>query len=205
MNRLIYIADPMCSWCHGFSPTLTKLVTHYEQQLGFSMVMGGLRPGGHTPWDQKMRDFLRHHWEEVARKTGQPFSYDLLEQEHFKYDTEPACRAVCVVKAMVSEKAFLFFKAIQHAFYFLNNDPNDLAFYLPICEDLGIDAADFSAKFQSDEYKDLTKRDFAYSHQLGVRGFPTLVLINDGKVQVVVRGYAEFDGIKERIDELLRN
>lgn len=203
MNRLIYIADPMCSWCHGFTPTITKLAKHYHKQLSFSLIMGGLRPGGHTPWDQKMRDFLRHHWEEVAERTGQPFTYDLLEQDHFNYDTEPACRAVCVVRDMIPAKAFLFFKAIQHAFYFLNNDPNELAFYLPLCDELDIDKADFKAKFQSEEYKDRTKLDFAHSRKLGVRGFPTLMLIKGEEVHLVSPGYAEFDSIKERVDGLL--
>lgn len=203
MNKLIYVADPMCSWCHGFTPTITKLVEHYQDKLSLSLIMGGLRPGGHTPWDQKMKDFLRHHWEEVAKKTGQPFTYDLLEQDHFKYDTEPSCRAVCVVRDMAVDKAFMFFKAIQNAFYFLNNDPNELDFYLPLCEELGINTQEFTTKFESDEYRQRTKLDFTHSRQLGVRGFPTLLLMKGEEIQVVSPGFAEFDRIQMRIDELL--
>lgn len=204
MNRLIYIADPMCSWCHGFTPTITKLAQHYQAQLSFSIIMGGLRPGGHTPWDQKMKDFLRHHWEEVASKTGQPFTYDLLERDHFKYDTEPSCRAVCVVRDMAPAKTFVFFKAIQYAFYFLNNDPNELDFYWPICEELDIDVTEFTTKFKSDAYRERTKLDFTHSRQLGVKGFPTLLMIKGEEVHVVSPGFAEFDQLQERIDGLLK-
>lgn len=203
MNRLIYIADPMCSWCHGFTPTITKLVGHYQNQLNFSLVMGGLRPGGHTPWDQKMKDFLKHHWEEVARKTGQPFSFDLLEWDRFSYDTEPSCRAVCVVRDLSYAKTFDFYKAIQNAFYVLNNDPNELAFYLPLCKELDIDTEDFASKFESDVYKEKTKLDFAHSRQLGVKGFPTLMMSKGEEIHMVSPGFAAFDRIRLRIDALL--
>lgn len=200
MNRLIYIADPMCSWCHGFSPVLTQVIDHYKDQLPFSMIMGGLRPGGHEPWDQKMKDFLRHHWEEVANKSGQPFSYGLLEQENFKYDTEPSCRAVCVVRDMDADKAFPFFKAIQHAFYYLNNDPNELAFYEPLCEQLAIDKDQFTKLFNSSEYQQRTAADFKQSQNMGIRSFPSLVLAKGESGQMVARGYATFDQVKDRIE-----
>ena len=203
MNRLIYIADPMCSWCYGFIPELQQLMQHYKNDLRFSIIMGGLRPGGGTPWNQEMKDFLRHHWEEITEKTKQPFKFGLLEKEVFNYDTEPACRAVVVARDMAPEKTFLFFKAVQHAFYFLNNDPNELEFYLPICDKLNIDKKDFENNFYSEEYKKKTKMDFAHSRQLGIRGFPSLVLwTGEESLKLVTHGFAEFEKMRETVDAM---
>ena len=42
MTHLIYIADPMCSWCYGFGPELTSLLdTLPDARL--DIVLGGLR------------------------------------------------------------------------------------------------------------------------------------------------------------------
>ena len=89
-EEIIYVGDPMCSWCWGLSPQLNAL-QRYGQQLGipFSLVMGGLRPGGGEAWNADFKGFLKHHWEEVTQRSGQPFGYGLFDLEDFNYDTEP--------------------------------------------------------------------------------------------------------------------
>lgn len=46
MQTLLYIADPLCSWRYGFRDEITKLKDHFSEELGFLLIMGGLRPGG---------------------------------------------------------------------------------------------------------------------------------------------------------------
>ena len=73
-DAIIYIADPMCSWCYGFREELTRLKNQYADQMDFQLIMDGLRPGGGDAWDQKMKDFLRHHWEQVGEARRQVFT-----------------------------------------------------------------------------------------------------------------------------------
>ena len=47
--HLIYVMDPMCSWCYGFAPVIKRLVAEQEGTLQFKLVMGGLRPGTEKP------------------------------------------------------------------------------------------------------------------------------------------------------------
>ena len=44
--NLIYIADPMCSWCYGFAKTVDELLADPGDAapLQLALVMGGLRP-----------------------------------------------------------------------------------------------------------------------------------------------------------------
>ena len=32
-RNLVYFADPMCSWCYGFSPVITALAERFEDRL----------------------------------------------------------------------------------------------------------------------------------------------------------------------------
>lgn len=85
--------------------------------------MGGLRAGGVDEWNTDFKNFLKHHWEEVAQRSGQPFGYTLFEKDSFNYDTEPACKAIVTVRAIDSSKALPFYELVQHSFYVKNKDP----------------------------------------------------------------------------------
>src|SRR5690606_34230299 len=99
--EVVYFGDPMCSWCWGISSQIERLRRWcLAENISFRLVMGGLRAGGGDAWDRRFRDFLRHHWQEVAGLTGQTFNTGLLDAESFEYDTEPACRAVVTARSM---------------------------------------------------------------------------------------------------------
>lgn len=196
-QEVIYVGDPMCSWCWGISPALESLQAFaLEQGIEFSVVTGGLRPGGGDAWTPAFKSFLRHHWEEIGARTGQPFSFDLLEREHFNYDTEPACRAVVVARELIpSGRLLAFFAAIQKRFFAAGRDPSRVGFYEEICRDFDIDFAAFSARFASAEARAATREDFALSRGLGVRAFPTVLFRNEGTVRTIAAGFATADAM----------
>lgn len=203
-GKLIYFGDPMCSWCWGFVPHLSKLKHSFEGILDFEFVMGGLRPGGGDPWNRQMKEFLRHHWKLVNERSGQPFNYDILDSTSFNYDTEPPSRAVVVARDLVNEKAFDFFKDVQHAFYVLNKDPNEEEFYYEICLKHGIDFSVFIRLFRSDTYKEKVKLDFLRSRQTGIKGFPSLVFQHNNSFDMVTNGYSTFETMNRYVNSLLQ-
>jgi putative protein-disulfide isomerase len=198
--KLIYFGDPMCSWCWGIANHLADLKSAFEGQLGFEIVMGGLRNGSDGKWDDELKGFLRKHWEHVHEASGQPFNYDLLEKDSFDYDTEPSCRAVRVVRDMAPEKEFPFLKAVQEHFYVGNEDPNKLQFYAPLCNELALNFADFSAKFESVEYEQKVQQDFMKAQQFGIKGYPSIVLMTPEQGYLIASGYATFEELKKRLD-----
>ncbi len=42
--QLIYLTDPQCGWCFGFSKNIHKIAEHFrdDERLEFSIVTGGL-------------------------------------------------------------------------------------------------------------------------------------------------------------------
>ncbi len=201
--EIVYIGDPMCSWCYGISEELAKVKDHFEGRLEFKLVVGGLRPGGGDEWNDNFKDFLKHHWEEVNTRSGVSFSYDIFNKEDFLYDTEPSCRATVIARDMNQSIVLDFFYATQKGFYFENKDPKDVNFYKSICHDLKVDFEDFKARFQSDKYKNLTVQDFQYASQIGVRSFPTVMLNKNGMLIKVANGFATSAAMIAKIEQLI--
>ena len=200
-TKLIYFADPMCSWCYGFSPELTKVVQQLGDSIEFEIIMGGLRPYN-TETMTDLGDFLKEHWQQVNERSAQPFTYDILKDSSFVYDTEPACRAVVLMRQLNPGQEFSFFKKIQTAFYKNNKNTNETATYLELTEDFDVDRAVFKKAFESEELKKKVKEDFQYSANLGVKGFPTLVLQNGKDLYLISNGYAEAEFILDKILKL---
>lgn len=206
-HEVIYVGDPMCSWCWGISPGIKQLqASCAEKHLGFSIVVGGLRPGGGDPWNDQFKAFLRHHWEEIGTRTGQPFSFDLLDRTHFGYDTEPSCRAVVVARQMLgaadqnSSNLYAFFAAIQEKFYVGNADPSEGVFYRELCEAAGLDFATFLNGFNSAEARTLTRDEFVLNRKWGVRGYPTVLFRDGNNLQQVATGFASGKQMIDFID-----
>ncbi len=200
-NAIIYFGDPMCSWCYGFSNEVSEIKDAFPE-IEFNMVMGGLRPFGKQTMAE-LKDFLKEHWEEIGHLTKQPFSYDILSNPTFVYDTEPACRAVVVVRDMEPDKELAFFKATQKLFYSENKDPKVEGSYDQVLKAFEIDEKVFREKWNSIEYKEKTKADFMVSQQMGVRGFPSMVLKIGDKYQLLSNGYQKSESIISKIQSLL--
>ena len=200
-REIIYVGDPMCSWCYGISKHLLTLRDHYPQ-YNFKIVVGGLRPGGGEAWDDRMKDMLKHHWEEVNKRSGQPFGYKLFDRESFNYDTEPSCRAVVAARPYLGERELEFFEAVARHFYLDNEDPTELAFYKPLCEQFQIPFDEFAKAFQSEEVRYETQQEFMLNRQWGVRGYPTVVFSTGKELFQINPGYAEFEQMKEVIEKI---
>ena len=55
-RTLWYVADPMCSWCWGFSPVIEAIQREYGGRLEVEVLLGGLRPGTKDPMPPAQRE-----------------------------------------------------------------------------------------------------------------------------------------------------
>ena len=200
---LWYFADPMCSWCWGFSPVIEKIRSNYEEQLKFALMLGGLRPGTTESLSSTMRDEILHHWHEVHKMTGQSFNFDGALAKGFIYDTEPACRAVITVAKINPDMIFSYFKSIQSAFYVNQQDVTDTETLAELASQHALETEPFLRYFLSDEAKDKTQQHFQGTRQAGVTGFPSLVLQNGSDFEFIARGYRSYDEIEVSIEAWL--
>jgi len=203
--EIIYVGDPMCSWCWGISPALNRLERAAATNgIPYRIVLGGLRPDNSQEWNEEFKNYIRHHWGEVSERSGQPFGYNLFDRENFTYNTEPSCRAVVTARNMNPDVEGRFFELTQHRFYVLNEDPNLVSFYEPICKELDLDFARFSELFASEEMINATMKDFQLNRQWGVRGYPTVIFRKGDQLTAIARGFSEFERMWGAVEELVK-
>lgn len=190
--HLVYFADPMCSWCYGFSPVIEEIRRAFGRGLPVRVVMGGLRPGTEAPLTPEAKATILEHWRHVEEATGLAFDPAVLDREGFVYDTDPAARAVVVARRESQELAVGYLLRAQRAFYAENRDVTSGETLADLAAELGLDRAAFLDEWSSEEAKMETWRDYAVSQRAGVTGFPTLVggPNEQGAYGVVTRGYA---------------
>lgn len=203
-RRFIYFADPMCSWCWGFSPIITKVVENYCQDIRIDPLMGGLRAGNTEVLDEKGKDYIRGHWEHVHKASGQNFDFSFFERDDFIYDTEPACRAVVTMRRMSPEHSMAYLARVHQAFYAEGKDVTKGEVLVALAAALGVDEEAFAREFESDDAKSETQGDFAITHQAQVPGFPTLVAgTGDTALQAITTGYQPWENIERGIETWL--
>jgi putative protein-disulfide isomerase len=200
--HFIYFADPMCSWCYGFSPVVETLRRRYRDVLPIRLVMGGLRPGTTEPMPEAARRGLVRHWSEIRDIAGVPFDDTLKDREGFIYDTDPAARAVVLARRTSADAALDFLAAAHRAFYAEGLDVAQLDVLADIAAGQGFDRDAFLTALADEGLKAETWRDYAISQRAGATGFPTLIVgpNADGAYVLVTRGYQGADTVIPGID-----
>jgi len=203
--HFIYVADPMCSWCYGFAPVISALEQQFRGRLPMRLVMGGLRAGNTQPMRAKDKDYIRDAWTRVGAASGQPFDVSFFDRDGFIYDTEPACRAVVTIRALDPPRALAMMSRIQSAFYAENRDVTSTEVLADIAAEDGHDRAAFLDAFLSADVRNAAFRDFLTAQEMGVRGFPTLIVgSKTAGYTLVTNGFRPLDGLPEAIEDWLQ-
>ncbi|MEP9324821.1 DsbA family protein [Paraburkholderia phymatum] len=194
--KLIFVGDPMCSWCYGFGKEMSAIAQSMPG-LEVQVVVGGMAAGSTQLLDDAAKQFRLTHWARVEQMSGAVFNREaLMARKNFVYDTEPVCRAVVTARTIAPNVDVLkVFRAFQRAFYVDGLDTTDGNVLAEIgaraIAEQGIETtADvFFEASTSDEVIDATQRDFELTRRLGVRGFPSLFVEIDGKIGQLSSGY----------------
>ncbi len=211
-NKFLYIADPMCSWCYGFSLELSKLLESLPGAQ-VDIVLGGLRAYNKEVMDDDTRQMILSHWQKVADVSGLPFDMTALNKSPFVYDTEPACRAVVTAKLLLDEsdgnEVFSVFRAIQHAFYAEAKDVTQDEVLAEICvsalnqiESNAYDVESYLETLQSPSTKDETRQHFEQIQRWGIRGFPVLCVVKVDGLHMIASGYTKLENLQQALAEL---
>lgn len=207
--HLIYIGDPMCSWCYGFGKELAIVLCEMPN-LPLQIVVGGVRAGATDVLDDAGKQFRLSHWARVEAASELPFNREaLMARKGFVYDTEPICRAVVAARIIAPDLPLLeIFRALQHAFYVDGLDTTDAAVLARTTAN-ALSAAGYPiamdavlAEFNANETIAQTRQDFAKARRWGVTSFPSLILDVNGTKQSVADGYTNASNVLSKLREL---
>ena len=202
-KELIYVGDPMCSWCFGFAPVMRALHHDFKDRIPMRIVVGGLRTGPEQIVDDSRIQFLKSHWEQVEVRTGQRFNTDILSTTGWLYDTELACRAIVVMRNLKPEVLFEYFDAVQTNFYVNNQDPALIETYAQSAEKFGVTKREFIECYESPNTVEETSNDFAWAAAVGIQGFPSILLSDGEQYAALTLGYQDLDPLSSALDQWL--
>ena len=201
--RLIYVMDPMCSWCWGFAPVLQALAEQAAAHgVATQLVVGGLR-SEQTPLDATGRERIQSYWRAVQEASGQPFDFERGLPAGLGYDTEPACRALVAARQLDAARTLPLAQLIQQAFYAEGRDVTQAPQLVELAEAAGFSRAGFAECFDSQATREATQADFEWVQNLGIAGFPTLLAERDGQFALLTNGYQPLPPLAALLDRWL--
>lgn len=182
VNTLYYIHDPMCSWCWGFRPALDSLLEQLPDDLEVRRLLGGLAPDSDQPMPEPMQRMLQQTWQRIeAHVPGVSFNHDFWRLNQPRRSTWPACRAVIAVRRQRPEQELAMIDAIQQAYYRQARNPSETQTLVSLAEQLGCDKTRFTDDLHSEALRQALDSERAMAMQLGVQGFPSLVLVDSSR------------------------
>ena len=200
MPRLLYVVDPMCSWCWGFTGVRREVSVAFPD-LEWQLVMGGLAPDSDEPMDEETRGYVQDTWRAVSQQTGAEFNHDFWTECAPRRSTYPSCRAVIV--AGESGKAEEMLAAIQRAYYQEARNPSDTETLTTLAADIGLDPAAFEAALHSPETQTKLERDFALRSAVGAYSFPSVGLLDGEEAQLIATGWCAASVLTAALREAL--
>ena len=151
-----------------------------------------------------MKSEIRNHWEHVQNRTGQPFDFSFFDRQGFVYDTEPADRAIVVMRLLNPRVMLAYLNSVQRAFYAENRDVTSDAVLADIAAEHGLDRERFLLALGTEQARIATQQDFETARASGVTGFPTLYAGDtESGYALVTTGYRPLDGLPEILEDWL--
>ena len=185
-RRLLYVVDPMCSWCYGFAPALAAARTELADDVDLELVAGGLAPDSDEPMDPGTRRYVQGAWHAVTERTGVAFDHRFWEVAEPRRSTFPACRAMLLAREEGLGEQML--AAIQAAYYREARNPSDVEVLVDLAGGLGLDPGAFAAALTGERGEALLQADLTRARALGATSFPSLGLVEADRERLLASG-----------------
>lgn len=207
--HFIYVYDPLCGWCYGFSPVITKLHEEYSGKATFEVIAGGMVRGDRVGPLSDIADYLQEAYKTVEEMTGvqfgQPYLDELFGDADMIMDSEPGCLAQTVIIQYKPDQAIAFAAAIQKAIYSHGMPPDNQEKIIDLLVAHGIEREVAHTAFSDNNLYQKMINGFSRSEGMDVRGFPTLLLEMDSQRYVLSRGYTDRDSLQKKITSILNS
>jgi putative protein-disulfide isomerase len=185
--RFFYVHDPMCSWCWAHRPVWDQLQAALSPVIDVQYLMGGLAPDCQQAMPLQQQETIKGYWQKIQTMFGTEFNFSFWTENAPRRSTYPACRAVIAARWQQAELAMI--DAIQNAYYLRAMNPSDVSTHVRLAGELALDVEKFSVDLESDALETAFQRELAYVRSLPVNGFPSMVLVVDGRATAVPLDY----------------
>jgi putative protein-disulfide isomerase len=208
--KVIYIYDALCGWCFGFQKNIHDLHKKYSVHIEFEVLSGNMVPVEGRQHVGIMASYIASAYQRVEELSGCKFGESYLkhifhpEESSLHLSSEMPGIALSIFKLAQPEKAYDFAARLQNALMVDGIDLEIPGNYRNLLEGYDLDADYFVRALTTDESRDLAHAEFALVKQLGITGFPcVLVQVDERKLFMIARGYTPYEELEKRLEKVL--
>ncbi|MFP7456713.1 DsbA family protein [Bacillus safensis] len=205
---LYYVTDPICSHCWAIEPVLRRLKEQYGHYFHFQTVLGGLLEKWHGgPIDPangiyKPAD-VAGHWREVGEHSRMPIDGSLMIDNPVQSSYPPSRVFKVIQKHHDDAIAYTFLRRAREALFAFNQNISDITVLIDIVNDLGLNGDVIVHEAELPSGQELLNQDFTLVRDLGARGFPTIIFVNEENKGVKITGGRSFEVYVEGLKQAL--
>lgn len=204
-DTIVYVFDPMCGWCFGFSEVIKKAANEHDSTFYFDILSGGMVVGEREGPIGDFADYILGAYPRLEKLTGVKFGQAYLSQLKTKsiYSSSviPSI-AVEVCKSLDPKKAIPFGSALQAAYYVDGLDLREDSVYIALAKQFGFNPEQFLQLLKSEEMRTRAFNNFKQVSALGVNGYPAVLAIKNGKWYVLSNGYTDYESLSAAFEQL---
>jgi predicted DsbA family dithiol-disulfide isomerase len=199
--KLIYFTDPICSACWGIEPQLRKLKLEYGYLLEIEYHMGGLLPDwSYNSGGISKPSDVAHHWDEVSNHYQMPIDGDVWLEDplHSSYPPSIAFKAAQIQD---EEKALIFLRRVREMVFIEKKNITKWEYLENAAIYVGLNVVQFKSDYENNA-ETLFQQDLQLSKKTGVRGFPSVFIVNTETQYEFIYGVRQYETFEEAIQKL---
>jgi len=206
--ELYYVTDPICSHCWALEPVLRRFKEQYGHYFNFHTVMGGLlekwsdepvdpRNGISGPAD------VFGHWREVGEYSRMPIDGSLMLDNPVQSSFPPSRVFKVIQKNNNDALAYDYLRRSREALFTFNRNIAEESIMIDIVNQLGLDGEAIVRDAEQQTGQQLLNEDFSLARSLGVRGFPTIIMVNKDNKGLKIVGSRPLESYVEGLQQML--
>ena len=200
-DTLIYVHDPMCSWCWGFESTRKIIFETVADRMQIRRMVGGLAPDSDQPMPDSMCLMLQQTWQRIEQSIpGTRFNYAFWDECSPRRSTYPANRAVIAAREQGESFDPLMTARIQQAYYLEAKNPSDNSVLVELAADIGLDFERFAESLESDATQQQLLTEIESTRAMGINSFPSLAVHRDGILRHIGLSYTDPEAMLSQIE-----
>lgn len=204
---LYYTTDPICSHCWALEPVLNSFIEQYGQYFNIEVIMGGLLASWEGFSDgangiQQPSD-VAQHWQEVGQHSRMPIDGTLWLTNPI-LSSYPPSRVYKVIESKKAGKEAEFLRRAREAVFAFNRNIGEDEVLVDIVNHLGMNGAQIVEEASTESAQQLLEQDFEKSASLGVRGFPTIIMVNEENKGVKIVGARALDTYIDALQKICK-
>ncbi|WP_028390202.1 DsbA family protein [Bacillus cihuensis] len=204
--NLYYVTDPICSHCWALEPVLRKFEEQYGHYIKIHTVMGGLLES----WDG-FADVangiggpadVAGHWREVGEHSRMPIDGSLFLTNPIQ-SSYPPSRVFKIIQQKDENLAKTFLRRAREAVFAFNQNIGEEQTLIDLVNQMGLDGESIVKEAELPVGQQLLDQDFALARSLGVRGFPTIIMVNEENKGVKIVGARPLEFYVNGLEQVL--